>query len=95
MTLTPYDYEAIRRIASSCSTRHPTDLAAQALLIRSARNDREREVIIAEILHHRRNWLKYLTVSQRRWQQDTRKPSKARHHDSIAIREKYVTGRGR
>lgn len=35
-------------------------------------------------------WLDYLTVTQRRWQRNTRNPNKARHHDSIAIRERYV-----
>lgn len=32
-------------------------------------------------------------VTQRYWQGQTRRPSRARHHDSIAIRDKYVTGR--
>ena len=42
------------------------------------------------ILEKRRRWLDWLTVTQRKWQGETRRPSRARHHDSIAIREKYV-----
>ena len=32
-------------------------------------------------------------ITQRHWQGQTRRPSRARHHDSISIRDKYVTGR--
>lgn len=35
-------------------------------------------------------WLNWLTVTQRQWQGQTRNANKARHHDSISIREKYV-----
>lgn len=34
--------------------------------------------------------LAYLTMLQREWQRKTRRPSRARHDDSIALREKYV-----
>ena len=42
------------------------------------------------ILNARWAWLNWLTVTQRKWQLETRNPNKARHHDSISIREKYV-----
>ncbi len=32
-------------------------------------------------------------VTQRYWQGQTRRPARARHHDSISLRDKYVTGR--
>ena len=63
--------------------------------------DRESSAMFAAILRAmpearpvakaaRRDWLNYVTVTQRNWQRRTRRPSRARHHDSIAIREKYV-----
>lgn len=42
------------------------------------------------ILNARRSWLNWITRTQRQWQRDTRNPNKARHHDSIEIRERYV-----
>jgi hypothetical protein len=45
---------------------------------------------VAMIIGARRRWLNRLSVWQRDWQRQTRRPSHARHHDSIAIREKYV-----
>ena len=42
------------------------------------------------ILDARNQWIDQLTLWQRKWQSDTKNPNKARHHDSIAIREKYV-----
>lgn len=40
----------------------------------------------------RAGWLTWLTLTQRKWQDKTRNPNKARNHDSISIREKYVRG---
>jgi len=51
---------------------------------------REMPEIRAEVKEARRDWLNYLTVTQRQWQLRTRRPSRARHHDSIEIRERYV-----
>lgn len=42
------------------------------------------------VLAKRRAWRDYLTVTQRRWQSHTRRQSRARHLDSLSIREKYV-----
>ena len=41
-------------------------------------------------LEARLDWLNWLTKTQRKWQGETRNKNKARHNDSIAIREKYV-----
>ena len=38
----------------------------------------------------REGWRRYVTVTQRQWQRQTHRPARARHHDSIALREKYV-----
>jgi hypothetical protein len=42
------------------------------------------------ILDSRMNWLNWLTTTQRNWQGKTKNKNKARHHDSIELREKYV-----
>lgn len=78
---------AVEHLAAQSSTRHPRDLATQALLIRGAR---DRSHAVAAVLAARRSWVEWLTRSQRRWQMETRRPSRARHHDSIGIRETYV-----
>lgn len=47
------------------------------------------------ILAARFNWINWLTVSQRNWQCKTKNKNKAKHHDSISLREKYVRCNGR
>ena len=81
------DEAAVRHMAASNGTRNPRDLAAQVLLIRGAR---DRELAVACVLEARRSWLEWLIVTRRRWQRETRRPGRARHHDSLAIRERYV-----
>lgn len=79
---------AIQHAAWSCRTRYPRDLAQQALIIRGAS---DRSYALRVILDARREWVDWLARGQRRWQScNTRRPSRARHHDSIEIREKYV-----
>ncbi len=59
-------------------------------MLRDAR-ERDMEHVFWEVwLAKRRERLVWLTRTQRQWQSHTRRASKARHHDSIAIREKYV-----
>jgi hypothetical protein len=59
-----------------------------ALLYARARNiePEMRQVFLAR----RFSWLDWQSVTQREWQIKTRNPNKARHHDSISLREKYV-----
>ena len=45
---------------------------------------------IRMVLDARANWLTWITLTQREWQAGTRNSNKARHHDSISIRERYV-----
>ena len=45
---------------------------------------------IKMILAEKLEWLNWLSVTQRQWQKETKNQNKARHHDSIELREKYV-----
>jgi len=74
--------EAVRHVAQSSRTRNPRDLAIQTILIRSSRTDEERAFAVGEILAARAEWLTWLTITQRRWQQRSRRNSE--------FREKYV-----
>jgi len=49
-----------------------------------------REVAEIIILETRLSWLNWLTMTQRKWQSKTKNYNKARHNDSISLREKYV-----
>ena len=68
------------------------DRARAALLIRAARTPEEREAAFRFVMDRRERYRVWLTVEQRRWQRHTRRQSRARHHDSVAIRERYVRG---
>lgn len=48
------------------------------------------ETFLREWLTIRADWFARQVRVQREWQQKTRNPNKARHHDSISIRERYV-----
>lgn len=65
---------------------------ALARILRAAKASGPAEYAIAvEVaMSKRRGWLDYLTRTQRHWQQRTRRQSRANHHDSVQIREKYV-----
>jgi hypothetical protein len=79
---------ALDYLAQSNCTMHPRDRVAAAILIRGAGRP-----AIDALKKHRRARLNSQCVTQRRWQsRHTRRASRARHHDSIAIREKYVRG---
>jgi len=88
--MTEAEVAAIEYTAMNNCTTNPRDRAVQALLVRSARNEEELRFIIRTVMYHRSRWLTYLTTTQRKWQKETRNRNKARHHDSISIREKYV-----
>lgn len=59
-----------------------------ALRLAKIEGDYEMAVDIAKA--KRRGWLVWLTVTQRQWQSRCRSEARARHHDSVSIREKYV-----
>ena len=61
-----------------------------AMALRDARARGYEDMVRAIWFAARASRLEWLTLTQRKWQRDTRRPSRARHHDSVAIREKYV-----
>jgi hypothetical protein len=69
-------------------TRSPVDNRRAVLVLRAVG-----PAAVPVILEARARWLTWVTTTQRRWQLQTRRPSRARHHDSIRIRESYV-GKG-
>lgn len=88
--MTPEEY-AYDYLIGNCKTRYPSDLAAQVIFIRSARDDEHRKWIVQEILTQRAKWLDYLTKQQRKWQSKvSSRPHKCRNHDSWAMRESTV-----
>jgi hypothetical protein len=73
------------------ATRHPTDDARAVVVLRGVQPE-DRAEVVRMILDKRAERLAYTTRTQRQWQAHTRRPSRARHHDSIEIRERYVRG---
>lgn len=78
---------AFELLAGTALTQHPVDNARAVAIIRAFDHD---PAAIAEVMHKRALWKEWLTTTQRRWQRETRNPNKARHHDSIETRERYV-----
>jgi len=72
-------------------TFNPRDRAQVLIVAKGAQACGVWDEFVKVYLHGRRSWLTWQTLAQRDWQRKTRNPNKARHHDSIAIREKYVT----
>jgi hypothetical protein len=60
------------------------------MALRDARARGYEDMVRAIWCASRASRLDYLTMTQRQWQCNTRRESRARHHDSVAIREKYV-----
>lgn len=95
---------AFYNIAQQHKTRYPTDLITQGILLCSAKAFETKHpteecgfynLVRTMILEARAQWLHYETLTQRKWQAHCKNKNKARHHDSVAIREKYVrTGSG-
>lgn len=71
-------------------TNSPVDLKLVAWALRIARSEDRYDAVLAEVKHRRAEWRAGQFRLQRRWQRETRRPSKARHHDSISIRDRYV-----
>lgn len=74
----------------------PVSALRTALALRLAKSMGEETYaeVIGMALARRRDRLTYQTVTQRQWQaRVSRRPQRGNHHDSWAIRERYVTGR--
>ena len=63
-----------------------------SVLWREAKRTGQTEAFLAEWTAKRDDWMRRSCLVQRKWQATTRRPSRARHHDSIEIRERYVRG---
>lgn len=74
----------------------PVSAKRVAIALRAAKQDgvATYQYVLACALERRRERLEYDTVTQRKWQTKvSRRPQRGNHHDSWAIREKYVTGK--
>lgn len=60
------------------------------MAVRDARACGQEDMVLSLWLGRRAARLAYLSMTQRTWQRTTRRAGRARHHDSIALREKYV-----
>lgn len=72
------------------ATMQPVDQAKAVAAYRYAKHRGEVPIFLKVWSEKRRDWRNWVAVTQRQWQRHTRRPSRARHHDSISIREKYV-----
>lgn len=68
-------------------SNHPVNNKINALLIRATHHNPE---VIRTIMDARAEWLTYLTTTQSKWIDHTRRRMRAVHHDSVDIRERYV-----
>ena len=86
--MTPIQERALEFLIPS--THSPIDGHLCLAAIAYAREKGIETEVKSMILDRRLDWLNWQTRTQRQWQQKTRNPNKAVHHDSIAIRERYV-----
>lgn len=49
-----------------------------------------RALAVRMYLKRRLGWLNWYAMTQRQWQRQTKRSSRARHHDSIELREEHV-----
>lgn len=83
--------ETLRRMVKP--TGHASDRKSTAYALRLARLEGldVYEQVLAHALAERAQWRALLGKWQREWQSRTsRRPQRGRHHDSWAIRERYV-----
>jgi hypothetical protein len=85
------DYRLLWEMFDGCS--FPVIQHKKARAYRIAQ-DLGQEAMLRQIVRVRMfRRLAYSCITQRHWQGQTRRPSRAKHHDSISIRDRYVTGR--
>lgn len=69
------------------------DRMRNARAFAAAKTRGESAEFLAVYRAERRRWLIWLTTTQRDWQTKvSRRPQRGRHHDSWAIRERYMRG---
>jgi hypothetical protein len=73
------------------STNVPVDRARTSIALSWAREHGLLDVARHMAMAKRAEHLRWITVTQRRWQASvSRRPARGRHHDSWSIRERYV-----
>jgi len=72
------------------SASNKVDQALAVVLMRAAQTPEDKEYTAKLLIERRNRHRTWITVTQRKWQQHTRRPQRARHHDSVEIRERYV-----
>ena len=82
--------EAIKRIIGS--TSNIVDRYKNLQVLKSVEEDfQEYNQVLNLIIESRYNWLNWLTITQRYWQNTVSKnPNKQKHSDTLEIRNKYV-----
>lgn len=70
-------------------TYAPVDRLRNGVLLRGLEGE-QKKAVQRLIMDAHRQHLIWRTLVQRKWQTYTRRPSRARHHDSIQIRERWV-----
>jgi hypothetical protein len=70
--------------------RNPYTRYQTACALRIAKADGYYEEALEWAKARHRHHLNYEAMTQRHWQSRTRRQSRARHHDSVEIRETYV-----
>lgn len=89
---------AFYSIAQQHKTVYPTDLISQGMLLHAAKAYEKQQdmpgfylLVRTMIMEARASWKQYLVLQQRKWQtQHGKNKNRAKHHDSVEIREKYV-----
>jgi hypothetical protein len=80
----------LERMLDSATT-NPSDRQMAVAAMDYARAHGIETVARAIYLRNRRSWLDYLTITQRKWQAHTRRPTRARHgYEDIRTRDRYV-----
>lgn len=85
-------HEPIHLAAESCDPviSSPVSRLTAAAMYREAKRLGREDVFLSVWMRKRGDWLRSQTLRQRSWQVKTRRASRARHHDSVAIRDRYV-----
>jgi len=74
--------------------RHRLARYATAKALRLAKIEGDYELAVTIAKWKRKSNLVQVTTLQRRWQGQCRSEARAKHHDSVSIREKYVRAEG-
>ena len=71
------DLDVIDRMLGHSLTSHPVDLKRAAFVLRATDNDPQ---VVALVIHKRRLWLDWLSMTQRQWQSRSRRPTRVQQY---------------